>query len=85
MAVSFVSGRALFLDALDNSGVVYVTESGAMSPLDTEDPPQPDIVLFDTVLNSTIPVDLASLGVLGRCEVTGFEINLQGEGPTSCS
>ena len=81
VAVSFVSGQALFLDALGNSGVVYVTESGAMSPLDTEDPPQPDIGLFDTVLNSTIPVDLASLGVLGGVvKSAGFEINLQGGG-----
>ena len=74
-AVGFVSGQALFGEVLGHSGVVYVTDSGAMSSLDSEDPPQPDLVVFDVTDNSTTRIDPALTGLV---KGPGFGINLQG-------
>ena len=80
-AIGFVSGQALFAEVLGNSGVVYVTESGALSPLDSEDPAQPDFVIFDTINNANIALDPVTLTFLGGVvKAPNFEINLQGSG-----
>jgi hypothetical protein len=76
VAFGFVSGQALFGQLSSNSGVIYVTESGALEgPTDDS---KPDLVVFDTDNNTTTPISATLLNLyFGITKGSGFEISLQ--------